>query len=228
MVVLVFGCGRYVHEALASIRGQTFTNWQCAVIYSKDEYDDLIESGHLVDSRFISIETQLLPVCEARNLGLRTVSGDILVALDGDDLIRPAYLERLFALMNDQRVSIAYSGTEFIGIFTGVKKEIPYSPRLLAVRNMIVSSAMFRRSDFEYVGGYDKNMNSAFEDWELWLSIIKRGGKVAYIPDTLFVYRQRLGSRSRSITISDERRAKEYLFWKHRDFCWHSPLKPNY
>lgn len=50
---------------------------------------------------------------------------------------------------------------------TGEWKLAPYSRELLARKNMIPISAMYRRSDWVRVGGYCKEI-IAREDWEFW------------------------------------------------------------
>ena len=115
---------------------------------------------------------------------------------------------------------LVHSAVEYIGDVNKIAETIAYSPRLLAIRNMIVSSAMFRRSDFERVGKYDENLTTGYEDWELWIALTKNGGRVLSSPQADFLYRQHGSSRSHLITDGEDRHSKAYIFQKHRDFCW--------
>ena len=51
-----------------------------------------------------------------------------------------------------------------------------------------------RREDFLRVGGFDTTMHNYCEDWALWISILKDGGKVVTLPTVEFFYRVRAGS----------------------------------
>lgn len=219
-----FGCGAFLGEAIRSVRAQSDRNWSCAVIYDPSEHEPMVYRIAAEDARFLPMPSEPICVSAARNLALAEVSGDLSVALDGDDVLAPDYLAVLrTAMAKDPQVRVAYTGTRFFGLQHGLKPEVPYTPRTLAIRNMIVSSAMFRRADFLSVGGYDSHPRNLYEDWELWISILKSGGEVAFNPIPLFNYRQHSGSRLHSMTDDEHRAAREYIFTKHADFCWHTP-----
>jgi glycosyltransferase involved in cell wall biosynthesis len=70
------------------------------------------------------------PICvsAARNLALAEVSGDLSVALDGDDVLAPDYLAVLrTAMSKDPQVRVAYTGTRFFGLQHGLKPEVPHA-----------------------------------------------------------------------------------------------------
>ncbi len=58
-------------------------------------------------------------------------------------------------------------------------------------QNLIFCSAIFRREDWDRVGGYNINMVYGWEDWDFWLSLIHLGVKVYRIPRVHFFYRIR-------------------------------------
>ena len=217
-------CGEYLFDTLKTVQNQDDPDWSCGVVFDPLEHGPTIREVTSGDSRFVLIESRPVNVCAARNHAYSQVDGELLVALDGDDLIEPTYISTLRLMMERTEVSIAYTGTRYFGDLVGIKHEIPYSPRVLAVRNPIVSAAMIRRRDFDAVGGYDERLAIGYEDWDLWISILKRGGEVAFDPVPLFLYRQRPTSRSRQMDYATHTKTKEYIFQKHKDFCWHSPL----
>ena len=75
---------------------------------------------------------------------------------------------------------------------------------------------MFRKSDWEKVGGYDESMKQGFEDWEFYIRLLSDGGNVFVIPEVLFNYRQRSNS-----TSSGANKIKydllRYIYFKHQD-----------
>jgi len=224
VVITSFFCGPLLERAILSLRAQTQENWRCIVVHDPHEHGGDLSRAVEGDTRFHALGSAPLSVSAARNLGFGLVTGEYLFCLDGDDCIDPVYVERLSSMLErDQRVSIAHTGMRLSGLREGVVVTPPYSRRLMAVRNMIVNAAMFRRADFEAVGGYDENPANIFEDWELWIALLKRGGTVAFDPTPLFTYHQRPDSRSRNFTEAEARAGREFIFAKHRDFCWHSP-----
>lgn len=227
VAITAFGCGPYLADAMRSVRAQTDRDWSCAVIYDPAEHELAVSRVAEEDARFVPVPSEVICVSPARNLAFASTAGDLLVALDADDVLAPDYFSVLRGAMSqDPCVRVAYTGTRFFGMQAGVKAEVLYSPRSLAVRNIIVSSAMFRRADFLSVGGYDPDPRNLYEDWELWVSILKSGGGVSFTPTPLFHYRQRTGSRWHSMSDDEHRSAREYIFEKHADFCWHTPLPP--
>lgn len=223
VAVTGFTCGDFLSEAIGSVLSQTDQDWRCAVVYDPTEHDRVVRLFCEMDSRIVAVPSPRVDVSSARNIAFSVASGALMIALDGDDRICPGYVSGLRAAMEPHEVRVAYSGTRYVGIQEGLKREVPYSRRTLAIRNMIVSAAMFRRVDFDLVRGYDAHPDNHYEDWELWVAILKQGGEVAFLDTPLFVYRQWAGSRGRSMTLAQIRAGREYIFSKHRDFCWHAP-----
>jgi hypothetical protein len=223
IAVTAFTCGNFLADAIGSVLLQHDLDWRCAVIYDPSEHERVIRAVSETESRIILVPSPRIDVCRARNAAFAVVPGELMIALDGDDLLCPDYVSTLRAAMARADVRIAYSGTQYVGLELRRKIEVPYSRRTLAIRNMIVSAAMFRRSDFERVQGYDPHPDNHYEDWDLWVSILKHGGEVAFIDSPLFMYRQRVASRSRLMTPAQRQAGREYIFSKHSDFCWHTP-----
>lgn len=223
IAITAFSCGDFLIEAIDSVRSQHDQDWRCAIIYDPAEHGSIIDAVTATESRLIPIPSPRIDVSKARNTAFAAVPGELMIALDGDDILCPTYIASLRARMASEDVRIAYSATQYIGLESGRKVEVPYSRRILAIRNPIVSAAMFRRADFARVSGYDGHQDNHYEDWELWVAILKHGGEVAFVDLPLFVYRQHEGSRSRSMTLAQSRAGREYIFQKHSDFCWHAP-----
>src|SRR5207244_2024129 len=78
--------------------------------------------------------------------------------------------------------------------------------RTLLTDCSIVVATMVRRSAVLAVGGFDQDMELGHEDWDLWLSLARRGFTGAIIPEVLFYNRVRPRSRS-----SDANRLGLYL-----------------
>lgn len=63
--------------------------------------------------------------------------------------------------------------------------------------NQLLSFALFKSEVWEKVGGYDEKfsrdlgLKSAYEDWEMWIRLIKAGYKYSVVQEALYLYRMR-------------------------------------
>ena len=115
----------------------------------------------------------------------------------------------------DANVGIVYCKAEKFGEQKGEWKLPKFSISNFLLYNGIFCSAMFRRSDYDKVKGYDLSMKYGREDWELWISIIELNRTVFQIQKTLFFYRIWNISMRRSITKEQSVEMNNYIFSKH-------------
>jgi glycosyltransferase involved in cell wall biosynthesis len=165
----------------------------------------------------------------ARNRAIRLASGKYILPLDADDLISKDYVAKAVEVLEkDPKVKVVYCHARKIGNKEEYWKLADYSPPLLARKNMIFVSAMYRKADWQRCGGYAEEMTWGFEDWEFWISMLKDGGKVVRLPITGFFYRIRKQSRRKSVTKRGRDLSVNFINEKHRDFIYehlHGPLR---
>ena len=58
------------------------------------------------------------------------------------------------------------------------------------------SFAMYRKTGWEAVGGYNTDMKIGGEDWEYWISLIELGGVPYRLDETLLYYRRHSMSKT--------------------------------
>jgi glycosyltransferase involved in cell wall biosynthesis len=140
---------------------------------------------------------------ESRNRAIRAGEGEFILPLDSDDYIDPTYLEKTVPLMADPQIGVVSTDMQYHGL---LHNRIP--PRGLTLEhemraNELPVCSLIRRTAFEQtprgyetlfieVGGSSKVLG--FEDWELFISLLKRGWKVAVVNEPLFWYRVRPNS----------------------------------
>lgn len=113
----------------------------------------------------------------ARNKGVETSQGDILMFLDSDDTWLPGHAETLFGVIN-RGFSVAYGTTKnnnytdgggFLIPDKGVGREGDCFQALTNWCFLVPSSVAVKRGAFESVGGFS---NSEFgEDWDFFLRL---------------------------------------------------------
>ena len=115
-------------------------------------------------------------------------------------------------------MSLVYCEAENFGVRKGIWKLQEFTFEWLAIENMIFCSAMFRRTDWERVGGYDEQLKQGFEDYEFWINLLKEGGQVKKLPFVGFYYRVRENSLTSKMLGPNWQQGKNYVVRKHYDF----------
>lgn len=116
----------------------------------------------------------------ARNVGFDHSTGEYLFFCDADLHLDRTCLEKMStALQSDQSAAFSYSQFRF-----GWKTFscFPFDPKRLKELNYIHTSSLIRRSFFPR---FDEQLKK-FQDWDLFLTIVERGGRGVFIPEVLF------------------------------------------
>lgn len=221
VIMPVYNAEEYLEEAVDSVIASNYSPLELILV--DDGSAD--RSYHLAQQLAEKADTGVIKVykqpnagpCVARNYAVSLAKGKYIFPLDADDRVGPDFFAEAVDVMEaDNGVKVVYSHAEFFGERTGEWKLAPYSRSLLARKNMIPISAMYRRSDWVRVGGYCKEI-IAREDWEFWISILKNGGEVVRLSQVGLYYRVRSGSNR----ISDralKRHVVDTLNKRHPDF----------
>ncbi len=208
VVVPIYNAEAYLAETVDSILASTYQEIEVILVNdgSRDGSAAICERYAKKDPRVIYMEQPNTGVVAARNRAIRAAKGGYILPVDCDDRIAPTYIEKAVAVMEQEAdMGIVYCEAAFFGDRRGKWELPPYSLVEMLYHNVIFATALFRRADWEAVGGYKSCMEGYCEDYELWLSIIERGRKVYRLPEVLFFYRIRKGSRSRSLEIDYQR-----------------------
>jgi phosphatidylinositol alpha-1,6-mannosyltransferase len=120
----------------------------------------------------------------ARNRGAELATGEFIMFLDSDITLEPQAIELLLeALIDNPTVDYAYG--DFIWgkrLFRGKV----FNEQSLCEQNYIHTSALIRRSANPV---FDESLNK-FQDWDLWLSMLKSGKRGVWVPRTLFTVKE--------------------------------------
>ncbi len=221
IIVPCFNQSQYLGEALQSVYDQTFLNWECLIVNdgSTDNTPEIAKKWVEKDKRFNYIFQENGGLSSARNLGVFHSKGIFILPLDADDLISSEYLSLAVTEFNeDPSLKIVYCKAEKFGEEVGSLELKPFTIKGMAKENMIFCTAMFRKTEWEKVGGYDPKMIYGLEDWEFWISILKNGGNVKRLEEVGFFYRIRMNSMLRTMNNENQKEMLEYLSVKHADF----------
>jgi glycosyltransferase involved in cell wall biosynthesis len=156
-------------------------------------------------------------VSVARNLGISHAKGVYIIPVDSDDRICKEYIaEAVKVLEENPNVKVVTSEGEYFGDKTGRRILPAFDIKLLARKNIFHVSAVYRKSDWERIGGYCPQMLGR-EDWDFWISMLKDGGDVVKLPIIGYQYRIRANSK-RVRTRNLKQEINDILNSRHKEF----------
>lgn len=210
VVIPCFNHGAYIGKTIASVLRQTYQDIEIIVVDDGSDDDcTRIVLEALEEDRVRVLHTENHGLATARNIGIKAASGEFILPLDADDLIASEYIAQSTAILQQNSdLGIVYCRAQLFGAVETEWLLPPYSLKEMLLDNVIFCSALFRKSDWEAVGGYDPGMIYGWEDYDFWLSLIERGRQVYQIPEILFSYRV----ASDSMVRSKERWQKVAMF----------------
>ncbi len=165
VVLTVYNGERYVEEALASLRAQTYPDFETIVVDdgSTDRTVEIVR-GHAGD-RVRLLCPGRLGRGRALNYGVAHSDGEYIAVLDADDIALPTRLERQVELL-DACPEVGLLGTGFRRLYNdGRAEDFPSAETDAELRHALLldtlfhhSTAMYRRECFGRAGGYDESL----------------------------------------------------------------------
>ena len=197
VIVPVYNSEKYIAEALDSILASDYADIEvvCVDDGSKDDSLRILREYELRDCRVRVYSQQNAGACAARNYAISKAKGEFILPVDSDNKITSTFISRAVSVMlSDEEVKVVAPRAEYFGDKEGEWKLPSFSLNLLARKNIIDTCALFRKSDWERVGGYCAEIKTR-EDWAFWIAVLKDGGKVVRLPEIEFYYRVRATSK---------------------------------
>ena len=221
IIIPCFNDGAYIQETIDSVNAQTFQNIEIIIVddaSTDKETHNTLMSLNQKNMKVIFSEKNGGPSV-ARNRGIAEAQGKYILPLDADDKIAPTYLEKAKKILDEHsQTGIVYCEAEFFGEKSGKWELPPYTFPEILVGNMIFATALYRKADWEKVGGYRENMRQGNEDYDFWLSLIELGREVYQIPEILFFYRIKEASRTTRLKADAQNEIDTYvqIFQNHQ------------
>ena len=217
VIMPCFNQGQFIEEAVESVIAQTFTPVEIIIINDgSTDIETVRLLNHYQKPNVSVIHTANQGPSAARNVGIHQAKGQYILPLDADDRIAPTYLEKAVPILESQpEVGIVYAQAELFGAKTGSFDLPPYQFPDILLGNMIFNSSLYRKADWEKVGGYNENMVWGWEDYDFWLSILELGKDVSQIPEVLYYHREVANSRSEQMTQEHWVKSYAQIFKNH-------------
>jgi glycosyltransferase involved in cell wall biosynthesis len=209
-----YNAASYIREAMESILGQTFTDFEFLIIDDGSKDDTLAIIKRFSDYRIHIVSRPNKGIIATLNEGLAIAGAPLIARMDADDVCLPHRLEKQIAFMQ------AHPDYLVVGSdVTYIDKDGRYISRQNAPDGhmhkemwahrfhkcpFLHPTVMFRKEAVLAAGGYpDDALN--FEDWLLWIELMEQG-KVCNLDEVLVNMR----INPESVTIDEK--------WRPRGF----------
>lgn len=190
----------YFEELLASVTGQTYSNWQLCIADASDAGQDvqaLVQGQN--DGRMVYVRCENKGISANTNEAARLATGEYIALLDHDDVLSPNALYEMAKAAHETGAGFLYSDEALFA--TDIKRpsvghfKPDYSPQYLLNVNYIAHLAMVRRELYWQVGGLRPPMDGS-QDHDLFLRVLEVTGGAVHIPKVLYYWRQHAASTS--------------------------------
>ncbi|WP_179415181.1 glycosyltransferase family 2 protein [Mucilaginibacter sp. E4BP6] len=215
IIVPCYNQAEYLPETLTSVLAQTVADWECIIVNdgSTDDTEAVAKEWTAKDERFKYIHQQNRGLSEARNKGIESAKGEYILPLDSDDLIGKEYIDKaLNAYSNNKNIKLVYCLANKFGAENKFWDLTPYTYQNLLINNCIFCSAVYRKTSWQQIGGYNTDFKKGYEDWDFWLRMLDKNSEVYQIPDILFFYRIRPKSMLVTMQDADIENARSIIF----------------
>jgi glycosyltransferase involved in cell wall biosynthesis len=214
IIIPAFNAAAHIDETLDSVRQQTYANWECIIVNdgSTDNSRETIQAFIKDDPRFKLIDIPNSGVCAARNTAVRYAEGTYLFPLDSDDRIAPSCIARCLDEFDKKPgLRLVCPQGQLFGAETGLWVLPEFEYRTMLHHNMIHNSSLFRKTDFERIGGYRTNMKHGLEDWDFFIALLYKATpeEVIQLKEPLFYYR--VSNNGRRMTAAAGLRQSEMM-----------------
>lgn len=227
VIVPVYNTHEYLDETLASLRKQTFRNFETIIVDDGSTKPETIAHLAKLEREADNVSLRVVRashggLSHARNEGVRAAKARWIVPLDSDDMLHERGLEWLVAAK--RRVPHAAFVTGALRSFDSdpAKPVAGWWPLggdvdLLGVMNAASSCvALLERDTVLQAGGYDTTL-PAYEDWDLYCTLMEREGvqQGEVVPEYLVLHRLRPSSMMHTLSRKRHHLLRARLLAKH-------------
>jgi len=213
VLMSVYNGELYLTEAIDSILGQTFTDFEFIIINdgSTDRTGSILRG--YTDARIQVFEQTNMGLTRSLNRGISLARGEYVARMDADDISMPERLVKQVAFL-DAHPEIGVLGTACRIVDEVSHREWEMHPplsdkqirrHLIRGNPFVHSSVMMRKSVFQAIGGYDEAYPYV-QDYELWIRMALHT-RLANLPDILHMRRFHWGA------VSTTRRTELLRLW---------------
>jgi glycosyltransferase involved in cell wall biosynthesis len=227
-VVPIYKTEDYLDKCLDSLFNQDYKDIEIVCIadgHSKraKKIVKKFEKKMTTPIRYVAIDHS--GVQKARNEGFKHTTGEFVSFWDSDCYAEPGMVRMWVKVFNMYpEVGFVYSGYRFNDEQQSFMSSEPFNPYLLTCANYIATMFPMRRELFP---GFDESLKS-LQDWDLWLTLSKKGIKGFWLDGSAFTTEMREGISSENckndVWLERYKAVREKHGIKGRDICFTSAI----
>lgn len=203
IVITARNYGQYLTECINSCKNQTVKPYE--IIYSDDCSDD----GSVKIAKSLGVKVienkKWIGVVKARNKGVDATKGNILLHVDGDDMLSPDYIEKCLEVF-DESTPFVFCAAQAFGTHNIFWRVNVYNTvNFLWNRNYVNTSALMWKEAFIKAGGWQETCQKTMWDWSLALRMSRLG--MPKKSSAVLLYRQ----HENSVSIKKEKYENNFL-----------------
>jgi len=213
VIVPVYNTEQYIGECIESAINQGYKNFELILVDdgSTDSSGRICDEYANIDKRIKVFHINNSGQAKARYYGVDRADGDYIVFLDSDDLLANRALEVICEKIRCYRCDLLIYRAELFADRPTVEKEHSGEDVIITDRKILYTTILYNESynsmcikavkrNLIVDGEYEADVRYG-EDLLQTLSIIKRVAKTVIIPKTLYHYRKRPDSITRSLRL---------------------------
>lgn len=210
-----------LEETLKSVYNQDMNDWEAIIVNdgSPDNLETIALHWVEKDKRFRYYKKENEGLGSARNFGVQKAFGKYILPLDSDNKVRPGFARQAMDYLEQYpEVGVVYGNAMYFGEKEGTWLVEEFDLEKTLIKNYIDACAIYRKSIWALVGGYDTKMPyQGNEDWDLWLAFgIKKVG-FKHLNDITFDYRVTKTSMINRFTAEMYKTNKAYIRKKYSE-----------
>lgn len=213
IITPAYNCEHFIAETIESVLKQTHSSFEMLIVddKSKDGTKEVIQKFAQQDSRITLIEAEEnLGPAGARNLALAKAKGRYIAFLDSDDLWKPEKLARQVQFLQETNCGFCFASFRRMSEDGSLVSEPLKVPPSMTYNDLLKNTAIGTLTvllDRKVVGTPHAPLNVGYDDFAMWLSILRKGVVARSIADDLALYR----IMNKSVSSNKVRAAK--WFW---------------
>ncbi len=211
VIIPTYNSGEYLIRTLVELEKQDFKDFEVIIVDdgSTDNTQMLLDQylGLTPELKIIRVKQEHRGSNHARNSGYEKAGGEFLLFLDADKLLKvDALSSMLKKLLVRRKKAYAYCWFERDGLFNKADK---FDKEKLKTGELLIDMCALIRTKF--FSGFDEELKR-LQDWDLWLTILAKGGEGIRVEKVLFTTKHREGDITSTEDLSE---ADAYIRKKH-------------
>ncbi len=202
VIMPVYNASRFLSEAVDSVLSQSFSDFEFIAVddCSTDNSYDILLEYEKKDSRVKVYKNESnRGVSYTRNFAVEKANGEFIALIDSDDMWKSDKLEKQLKLIEKRGADLCYTGSAFVDTdsnYSDFVFEVPVRvdyKTLLKQNVASCSSVVIKKC---WLTRFPMASDDMHEDFAVWLSVLKAGGKACGVNEPLLIYRVDKNSKS--------------------------------